>query len=114
MKDFLNKINRNRFNAIYIIIIIFTATSSFGLGKLSVLSEKEPVKIIDTPAINSGSVSTKIGEEEVVASKNSSKYHYPWCSGAKQISQANLISFKSVEEARAQGLTPAQNCEGLR
>ena len=49
----------------------------------------------------------------VVASKNGTKYHYPWCPGAKQIAPQNLITFKSIEEARKDGLTPASNCKGL-
>ena len=51
---------------------------------------------------------------QVVASKNGGKYHYPWCSGAKQISPQNLITFNSIEEARAAGYTPAANCKGLK
>ncbi len=50
----------------------------------------------------------------VVASKNSTKYHYPWCGGAKQISPQNLIVFNSIEEARKAGYTPAANCKGLK
>ena len=51
---------------------------------------------------------------EVVASKNGTKYHYPWCAGAKQISDKNKITFNSIEEARAAGYTPATNCKGLK
>lgn len=50
----------------------------------------------------------------IVASKNGTKYHYPWCSGAKQISDKNKITFKSIEEARKAGYTPASNCKGLK
>lgn len=52
--------------------------------------------------------------EMVVASKNGTKYHYPWCAGAKQISDKNKITFNSIAEARASGYTPASNCKGLR
>lgn len=52
--------------------------------------------------------------EIVVASKNGTKYHYPWCAGAKQISDKNKITFNSIAEARASGYTPASNCKGLR
>lgn len=47
---------------------------------------------------------------EVVGSKNSSKYHYKWCSGAKLIKPENLISFNSEQEAQAKGYTLAKNC----
>lgn len=50
----------------------------------------------------------------IVASKNGTKYHYPWCSGAKQISDKNKITFNSIEEARKAGYTPASNCKGLK
>lgn len=50
----------------------------------------------------------------VVASKNGTKYHYPWCAGAKQISEKNLITFESIESARTAGYTPASNCKGLK
>jgi hypothetical protein len=50
----------------------------------------------------------------VVASKSGTKYHYPWCSGAKQISPANKITFNTIEEARKAGYTPAANCKGLK
>lgn len=51
---------------------------------------------------------------QVVGSKNGTKYHYPWCGGAKQISAKNLITFDSITEARAKGYTPASNCKGLK
>lgn len=53
------------------------------------------------------------GEVVVVGSVNGSKYHYPWCSGAKQIKEANIIEFKNVTEARLAGYEPAKNCPGL-
>ena len=40
--------------------------------------------------------------------------YYPWCAGAKQISEKNKITFASTEEARAKGYTPAANCKGLK
>ncbi len=54
------------------------------------------------------------GSQQVVASKNGTKYHLPTCPGAKQISEKNKITFKSIEEARAAGYTPAANCKGLK
>jgi methylphosphotriester-DNA--protein-cysteine methyltransferase len=48
-----------------------------------------------------------------VASKNGTKYHYPWCSGAKRIKDENKVWFDTVEQARAAGYTPAANCPGL-
>ena len=48
-----------------------------------------------------------------VASKNSNKYHLPWCSGAARITEENKIWFSSKAEAEAAGYTPAGNCKGI-
>lgn len=47
----------------------------------------------------------------VVASKNSDKYHFLWCSGAAKISAKNKITFASEAEASAAGYTLAANCQ---
>ncbi|MFH1608762.1 MAG: hypothetical protein ABH951_01935, partial [Patescibacteria group bacterium] len=49
----------------------------------------------------------------LVGSKNGTKYHYPWCSGALRIKEENKVWFNSMEEARQAGYTPAANCKGL-
>lgn len=49
----------------------------------------------------------------VVASKTGSKYHFPWCAGAKSIKEGNKVWFASTAEARAAGYEPASNCKGL-
>lgn len=48
-----------------------------------------------------------------VASKSGTKYHLPWCGGAKQIKEENKIWFKTKAEAEAAGYTPAANCKGI-
>lgn len=113
------------------LIIVLVAFASFGLGRLSVGDEVSggPVQIIypgespagtRLPAISSDaqkapaetpSISGQSGL--LVASKNSDKYHYPWCSGAARISEANKIWFQSKEEAERAGYKPASNCPGL-
>lgn len=117
---------------------------SFVLGRLSYLtSNKTPVRLIvpkgqggqfvtaqsqgldiknnnemaATAVSGEGSVPLNTApdkKEEVVASKNGTKYHYPWCAGAKQISEKNKITFSSIEEAKKAGYTPASNCKGLK
>jgi len=116
-------------------IIFLVGTASFGLGRLSILdSRKEPVRIENIPLQAQIPRATILGEEAelreaeevekepeivlkaggmVVASKNSDKYHFPWCSGAKRILEENKIYFASIEEAKAAGYTPAGNCKGL-
>ena len=105
--------------------IILIATLSFGLGRLSV-SERKGIELKFDPdlvteggeaiqsgaAINSTSMSPaatyKAGE--VVTSSKGTKYHYPHCPGAKQISEANRLIFASAEAAEASGYTLAGNC----
>lgn len=105
------------------IAIVLVAVIAFSLGRISGLQQKrEPVRVISE---NTGEVKGAVSADqgrlvsptssgEVVASKNGTKYHYPWCAGAKQISAKNLITFESTEEARAAGYTPAINCKGLK
>jgi len=72
-----------------------------------------PLKIEQMAAVGEAIGETKsVGM--YVASKNGTKYHFPWCSGAKSISEVNKIWFNSVEEARASGYAPAANCKGLK
>jgi len=120
------------------IVIILIASIAFSLGRISGLQEKRPaVRVIsgsssntlpNPPYIKEGtgpnstvsqnsaavSASSETSSGQVVGSKNSTKYHYPWCAGAKQISAKNLITFDSIEAARAAGYTPASNCKGLK
>jgi hypothetical protein len=115
------------------IIIILVAVIAFSLGRISGLEEKrQPVRVTNSnnsppsPPLNireGSSTPPDVGEVkgaltdssgQVVASKSGTKYHYPWCAGAKQISAKNLITFDSIEAARAAGYTPASNCKGLK
>ncbi|MBI2674565.1 MAG: hypothetical protein HYX22_02410 [Candidatus Yanofskybacteria bacterium] len=49
-------------------------------------------------------------DTRVVASKNSDKYHYSWCSGGKRIKPENQIWFNSAQEAESRGYVLAGNC----
>jgi len=97
-----------------VVLIVLVGIGGFGLGRLSFFEEKRaPIAIgfADTSTVSE----TVIGEigGEYVASKNSTKYHLPWCSGAERISPENKIWFSSKEEAEAAGYTPAANCKGI-
>lgn len=114
-------------------VLVLVAVIGFALGRISGLQEKrEPVRVISAsassdllspPYIKEGTgqetaevkgASTQTNSGSVVASKNGTKYHYPWCAGAGQISEKNKIYFDSTEAARAAGYTPAANCKGLK
>ena len=111
------------------LIFILGLTLAFGLGRLSLAGPtKAPVSITGAPTANltaSAAASAKNpvitnltnnknnGDARVVASRQGSKYHYPWCSGAKRIKPENLVEYESSAAAQAAGLTPAGNCPGL-
>jgi len=94
------------------LIILLVGLGSFGLGRLSTPHEgagginmrQAPVLPTPIPLPPGGTV---------VASRTGSVYYYPWCGGAKNINQANLIWYSSEEKAKAAGLRPAANCKGL-
>jgi|SRR3989344_4816900 len=116
------------------VCLVLVAVISFALGRVSKIQEgREGVKVISgevkgasinnsppssvplpSPDIPPSPPYIKGGTEQVVGSKNGTKYHLPTCPGAKQISEKNKITFSSIEEARAKGYTPASNCKGLK
>ena len=116
------------------LLIILTAFGSFGLGRLSkIYDTRLPVQIryedgneviveadlrgetskISDKTANLASVSVAEGSGKVVASKSGTKYHFPWCAGASQISEANKIWFDSAVAAEKAGYGKAANCKGL-
>lgn len=116
-------------------IVILVGLSSFGLGRLSIQGEwKEPIIIEENKGTTENSPAPVAGAGtesqpaaavksisgpptqggKIVASKNGTKYYFPWCSGASRIAEANKIWFNSEVQARARGLQPAANCKGLR
>ncbi|MFA6095204.1 MAG: hypothetical protein WC757_04995 [Candidatus Paceibacterota bacterium] len=106
-------------------IIILSCLASFALGRLSVADITEGgtrvcfqdmSSVLDVNAQDSATTTDQNvpNDGQVVASKSGTKYHFPWCSGAKTISDANKITFASIEEARTKGYLPAANCKGLK
>lgn len=101
------------------IVIILTASLSFGFGRLSKIEEvREPIKIEKAMVADNmaaiGTVSEEQGneapEKPIVASKRGKKYHYIWCSGAKTIKEENKIFFATEAEAERAGYALAANC----
>ncbi len=121
---------RSKKSADFLIILVVTlvATLSFGLGRLSEKTSQKPEVGFGDMELNTLSASAYANQSQrviqkntkpqgngvVVASKNSTKYHYPWCSGAKRINEENKIYFDTIEQARSQGYEPAGNCAGLK
>lgn len=104
------------------LVIILVALLSFGIGRLTVAENREPIRVEYDPTIsnsqfpisNQASVSNALNNIEnstsVVASKNGSKYHFLHCPGAKQIKEENKIVFATPAAAEAAGFTLAANC----
>ena len=117
--------NRDLFPAVLIVVV---GVVSFGLGRLArpaadiavpFGSMRLTVPMPTVPVVESMEQGDESGQKTVtapgsyVASKNSNKYHLPWCSGAARITEENKIWFSSKEEAEAAGYTPAGNCKGI-
>lgn len=97
---------------LFVLILLFVGISAFGLGRLSNYEEVRPaVRLFEAETYIQ--VPVPLGGM-IVASKNGSKYHFPWCSGARTMSDANKIWFSSIEEALKAGYTAAGNCKGLK
>lgn len=110
-------------------LLVLVAVASFGLGRWSVSGDTQaavavtPVSRADlhvTPStptateLDSGQpTAPQVDSQDLVASRNGTKYHRQDCPGAKQITDANKLFFATVEEAAASGYTPAANCPGL-
>ncbi len=110
-------------------VVILVGTGSFGLGRMSIKeTRKEEVQIVyqdeKKPAIAAVATSLPVPKQNaspgaapqegrVVASKNGTKYHLPWCPGADRISEGNKIWFASEDEAKKAGYSPAANCKGI-
>jgi len=118
----------------YALILILLCAASFGLGRLSVVGDVGGPPIqkmtprtssqVGSPAaaqyIPEKATSTSVtpsketsGEGAYVGSKNGTKYHLPWCSGAQRIKEENKVWFTDKESAEKAGYTPAGNCPGI-
>lgn len=99
-------------------VLVLVAIGSFGLGRQSVgtgnvtpIESGGPAELVRKEA--TFSTSTPLPSTHYVASKNGQVYHLPHCSGAKNISATNKITFASKAEAEAAGYRPAANCKGI-
>jgi len=128
IKDIVQKIkgvDQSKVTDLYIVsIIVLVGFASFGLGRLSTLERQGSGIEIRYPQNYEARVSaagdTETGTGTIpdggllVGSKQGSKYHFPWCSGAQRIKESNKIWFPSAEVARNAGYSPAANCKGLK
>lgn len=108
-----------------VLLMIMVGVAGFGLGRqsvepLSMVSDRVSERQPSSSGLYETSREFKVENRQLasstikyVASKNSDKYHLPWCSGAQRIAEENLIYFTSKEEAEIAGYTPAANCKGI-
>ena len=104
------------------LLMLAVALGSFYLGRLSASSPSHPPLSIVTDKQPASAVlgtePLKNGEQGpieggIVASRTGTKYYFPWCGSAQNISDSNKIWFQTTKEARAAGYLPAANCKGL-
>lgn len=93
-----------------IVIIVLSATASFGLGRLSVAEEyrdtsSATVIIPELPELKSNDTNYAF-----VASKSGTKYYPKGCKGINRIKPENRVYFETRDEAEGSGLTPASSC----
>lgn len=107
------------------VCVIMLTIISFNLGKISAGKDSDsPVTItggqeVGTANIykpSSGGRATKsvlrTDPTVIASSKSKTKYyHFTWCSGAKQISEKNKLTFPNESSAMAAGYTLASNCD---
>ena len=123
--------------ALMSLVVILACSLSFGLGfltgketgggevRIETLPKTETIQETTIlPSAPRETVSSARAESEIppqilpsggqyVASKKGTKYHLPWCPGAKQMKEENKIWFASKAEAEQAGYTPASNCKGI-
>ena len=91
-----------------VIIIIF----SLGYFVSNLIKFEKPTIVIEKIGNDINySQNTQNLQASVVASVNSDKYHYQWCTGAGRIKEINKIYFQSAQEAENAGFTLANNCK---
>lgn len=96
--------------------MLLIAFIGYNLGRINAL-EQTPVTIKGGEAdiFRAGETGSKsspkqILDKRVVVSKNSDKYHFTWCAGAKRIKEENKVWFETEATAQAAGYTKAGNC----
>ncbi len=110
-----------------ILVVVLASSGCFGLGILAgremkdegIQVEQLPLsKELPAASVQALSVAPEVplalpAGGQYVGSKKGTKYHLPWCPGAKTMNEANKIWFESKEAAEAAGYTPAGNCKGI-
>ncbi len=94
------------------ITMIFLVISSFLLyiTYLDVKSQGNIVYIKNTSVLTIY-YPEKLSANNIVASKNGTKYYYSWCKGVEKIKKENLVTYASEDQAKASGKELSVNCK---
>mgnify|MGYP001580560046 CR=1 FL=1 len=123
LSKIVQKIKTRQSELVLILAVVLIAVIAFESGRISALRKFDaPLEIKYAPAAITGTESTDKTKPEttqypqkldlrVVASKNSTLYHFLWCSGAQRIKEENKITFSSEQEAQSKGYKLASNCQ---
>lgn len=105
------------------VLIILLGVGAYGLGRLSKVAEiASPIEIQPATAVKSLPESDSEPDQpeiatttpgQYVASKTGTVYYFPWCGGARRITEEKKIWFATKDAAVKAGYRPAKNCKGL-
>ena len=105
-------------------VVVLVGGTSFGLGRLSVLSERAPGVAVHEAGSRTSLASPVAAPvrfvppagsaKNFVASKNGTKYYAVGCGGAARIKPENQAWFATEADAKAAGYTAGGNCKGLQ
>ncbi|PJE50931.1 MAG: hypothetical protein COV29_01485 [Candidatus Yanofskybacteria bacterium CG10_big_fil_rev_8_21_14_0_10_36_16] len=130
---FMNFIKTYQRDVVFAVILALVFVSGYNIGKIKGAGEEKPDLTVTAPRPNlpeadlSGQASKVEGLEigspslpsttpidfnniQVVVSKNSDRYHFPWCPSMAKIKEENKIFFKNETEAQKAGYVLAGNC----
>lgn len=90
----------------------YTVTSEKQSWDTASTAPKSTGSAVTWPAgpVAASTTAATVSQGPFVGSSKSDKYHYPSCTAAKKIKSANLVTFSSSADARAQGYVPCGIC----
>ena len=122
LSKILNFVKLRQKDIFMVFCMVLISVISFNLGKIGAL-KKTPITIMpgqgqadvynaisDKNPTTPKNTQVQVIDRRVVVSKNSDKYHFTWCSGAKRIKEENKLWFETEAAAQAAGYTKAGNC----
>lgn len=119
LSKLLEFIKSKQAEVVLAIAVVLIAIISFESGRISALRQFNdpleikyaPAAITDTKIVSNPVQNSQKLDLRVVASKNSTLYHFLWCSGAQRIKEENKVIFSSEQEAQSRGYKLASNCQ---